>query len=92
MRGATPRVTLQPGQRRSHPKEVRRPPEPCACPLRARSDGEQRCITVADGHAISALNCNAPGQGERADELLSSRSQVRVLPGALPHRSRSEDK
>ena len=46
-------------------------------------DGDQRWITVTHGHATSALTCQRPGQDDLVLDLLSSGSQVRVLPGAL---------
>ena len=49
------------------------------CPRRARSDGDQRSITVAHGHATHALTCAGPGQVGLADELLSSGSLTTLL-------------
>ena len=56
---------------------------PVACPI----GGDQESITVAHGHATSALTCNEPGQVRLADDLLSSRSRVRVAVGALRPRT-----
>ena len=54
-----------------------------ACPWSARSDGDRRGIRVAHGHITMPLTCILPGQRHRFDDLLSSWSQVRSLPGAL---------
>jgi hypothetical protein len=60
------------------------PPRPFwPCHMRARTGGKQGAIRATHGEPGTRLSCDGPGQGYPVDDLLSSRSQVRVLPGAL---------
>ena len=59
--------------------------------VRARGvpvSSDQRGISVAHGHATLALTCYGPGQDHPVRDLLSSRSQVQVLLGALAGETR----
>jgi len=50
------------------------------CPWRARSDGDQRWITVPSGHARSALTWHRPGQdGSANDKARPLRSRFASL-------------
>src|SRR5712691_3560339 len=50
---------------------------------RARSGSDRRRFTVAHGHVTMPLTCVKPGRRHRFDDLPSSWSLVRSLPGAL---------
>ena len=47
-------------------------------PLRARSEGFQRCLTVSRGYAYMASTWDIAGHETVRDDLLSNRSRVRV--------------
>jgi hypothetical protein len=54
-----------------------------SCPSRARSDGQPEYLAVTCGPAKMAATCGGAGRAALADDLLSSRSRVRVALGAL---------
>jgi hypothetical protein len=56
----------------------RRPPEPCACPLRARSEGNRRSIAVTRGQAFSGTTSSGTGHGAGQTIFASRGSAVRA--------------
>ena len=55
-----------------------------ACPIRARWSGSSRRLTVTLGRSKGPSICSSADQARRLNDLLSSWSQVRSLPGARP--------
>ena len=53
-----------------------------ACHKRARTGGEWGSLTVSRGDSKSRLTWACSGQGQTGEDLLSSRSRVRITLGA----------
>jgi hypothetical protein len=59
------------GQRHRLASSQRRPPEPCACPIRARSKGQTRALTVIRGTSAMTMTCIGAGLARHSRSLPS---------------------
>ncbi len=67
---------------RTTPAQRRWPVAPHLCHIRARTDGKPRSFVVTHGIPNRRLTWEPAGSSTARNDLLSSRSQVRILPGA----------